>query len=413
MIGMKRVLQCLLAVAAFALSLSTFAQSPSASLAYCGTNSSSQTVCFKSHGEAEDFIRADPNGTNPTRKNLVLDSNELDRDGVYPYESYAVPPVVGSEGAPMYSATDNNGASTSYVQVACEITGTTGLMQGYGPVSNCQNQPNLCTYGYYCNTQGAVLEAISQGVKKGNCAPGSAWESVAAPASPTGAGGGPPDQKPQYPPNTGTLYYNLSQGGWVAGFFDFQYQFGDTCSQTGGGRLQEHKVTPVTCPTGYYFSPGDPPSVSQACRSNDWGYIRTFYSPTNGGNCPDGTCGRYGDPILPATGATIQTPAGWDVESMLGINLTYNSYSTDTTNGIFGGGWNSLLQVHYAGLDYSQRNYSVIELPRSIVVLRQPRSYSRLLTEQEAEGWISLQRPRAASAQNGLGYRGQLGAVCL
>lgn len=358
---MKKLLLGLLALGSLVLSGSAIAQSPTTSSPYCGTNSDSQTLCFNTRSEAEDFIRADPNGTHPARKYLEFNSHSLDRFSTLPYESYSVRPSAGSESAPGYKAEDN-GASTAYVQVACDVTGTTGLLQHFGSVSNCSNQPNLCTYGYYCNTKGTVLTAISEGVKQPNCAAGSAWESVAPPARPLVSNNAPPDNKPNYPPNTGSFFYHgFYQGEWLGGSIDFQYPTGTDCAGLGGGRLIERVATAVTCPAGYAFSSDTPPNESNACKSSEWGYLRVYYSPASENTpCPDGTCGKYGDPILPATGATIQTPAGWDLGSMLGVNLTYNSATTDKTTGIFGGGWNSMLQTHYAGTDSSHRDYSFV-----------------------------------------------------
>jgi RHS repeat-associated protein len=379
---MKTLLKGLMALVALCLCASASAQTtPTAAKAYCGTNSDYQTSCFKSHAEAEEFIRADPNGNHPARKLLVQDRNPLGQGQTLPSEDYHVPSKPGIEGPPGYRAGDNNGASTAYVQVACEVTGTVALYQGFGPVSNCSNQPSLCTYGYYCSTKEAITTAIAQGVRRPNCAPGTAWESVAPPSSPQGWNPGPPDSKPNYyPPNSNTFYYHRSYyGQWFGGWFDFQYQTGTDCSGTGGGRLIEYMVRPVTCPAGYTFQSGDVPDASSVCKSPEWGYITPFYSPTDDRTpCPDSSCGRYGDPILPSTGATLQTPAGWDLESMLGVNLTYNSYTSDSPYSILGGGWNSILQTRYAGYDGSRRNYSIVEDDGNIEVYYTPTGYTPL-----------------------------------
>jgi hypothetical protein len=100
---MKTLLKGLMALVALCLCASASAQTtPTAAKAYCGTNSDYQTSCFKSHAEAEEFIRADPNGNHPARKLLVQDRNPLGQGQTLPSEDYHVPSKPGIEGPPGY-----------------------------------------------------------------------------------------------------------------------------------------------------------------------------------------------------------------------------------------------------------------------------------------------------------------------
>jgi RHS repeat-associated protein len=330
----------------------------SAACPFYAINSSNNYACFQSLAAAEEFIRDDAGGTRPTRKYLemsnanppqVVSSNATSID-IY----YTVKPKPGVVGAKGYKTLKTSGASTSYELCGCDTSGMSAKCMAFGPVSNCQNQPDLCTFGNYCASKGSLSEAMIAYQSSQQCHTGvSVGFSGGPSASPLNLDTNLPDNRP-YPPNTGTLGYSgMVDGEWVGG--KMQVAWNDCDGQpAGAGEREVYVVAPLTCPAGYTIIKGENPNVSEACRSNEWGLIQTYRAPV----CPNGNCGRYGNPVIPTSGAKIQSPTGWNAESMLGLTLTYNSLYTDSTYGLFGGSWASLLSARFVGNSYAGNNYA-------------------------------------------------------
>jgi RHS repeat-associated protein len=329
-------------------------------------NSSNYYACFQSQAEAEEFIRDDAGGTRPARKHLEMSnanppqvvSNDATSIDIY----YTVKPKPGVVGAKGYKTLKTSGASTSYELCGCDTSGMSGKCMPFGPTSNCQNQPDLCTFGNYCNSRSSLSEAMIAYQSSQQC--------HTSPSA--GFSGGPsgsalsfddhvPDNRPIYPPNTGTLGYSGTvDGEWVGG--KMVVQWNDCEGQPAGyGEREVYVVAPLTCPTGYTFNRAMPPKVSEACISNEWGLIQTYRAPVKNPTCSedvDGKDGCYGNPVVAATGAKIQSPKGWSSESMLGLTIAYNSLYTDSTYGLFGGSWASLLSARFVGNSFAGNNYA-------------------------------------------------------
>jgi RHS repeat-associated protein len=338
----------------------------SATCPYYAINSTSNYACFQSLPEAEAFIRADPAGTRPTRRYLTL-TRAVPAQVVSPTaisidRFYAVTPRPGVTGAKGFKALSNTGAGTAYTQCGCDTSGVSAKCIGFGSTSNCTNQPDLCTYGNYCTATGSLSSAMVAYHSEQQCHTGVSVGFTGGPsASPLSFTNGVPDARPIYPPNTGTLKYSGTvNGAWVGG--KMQTAWNDCNGQpAGGSELEMTVIAPLTCPAGFTVNPGTPPKVSEACTSGESGQIQEYRVAITNPTCSNekiGEDGCYGNPVVASTGAKLQPPKGWNAQALLGLTLTYNSLNTDSTYGVFGGGWASLLSARFVGQSYNNYNYA-------------------------------------------------------
>ena len=313
-----------------------FAQAGPNCLYYAVTSSNSYK-CFDNLAGAEEYIRANPTGAYPLRPYLELSTVVASNTTSTVMEmKYYVRGRPGVEGAKVYQAIALGFNSSTVCK--CEATGTSARCLAWGSQTD-GTKPPFSIYTKYCQSQGTVIDAIMTFVDA-NCDDGA---SVTPQGSPTAGPMGvvaAPDAGQGLPANTrGLTYYDTDSNGNFVG-----QSFKARCGNQGKGTYESRIVSPLTCPPGFSVSPaGSPLRVSDACRGSESGRIYAYRAPTDSHQpCADGSC-RYGNPVIPSTGAKIQTPIGWNREAMLGLNLTYNSLWSNSTVGLFGSGWTSLL----------------------------------------------------------------------
>ena len=304
---------------------------------YYAVTSSNAYKCFDNLAGAEEYIRANPTGAYPLRPYLELSTVVATNTTSTVMEmKYYVRGRPGVEGAKVYQAIALGFNSSTVCK--CEATGTSARCLVWGSQTD-GTKPPFSTYTKYCQSQGTVIDAIMT-VTDANCDDGA---SVTPQGSPTAGPMGvvaAPDAGQGLPANTrGLTYYDTDTNGNFVG-----QTFKARCGNQGKGTYESRIVSPLTCPPGFSNSPsGSPLRVSDACKGSESGRIYAYRAPTDSHQpCADGSC-RYGNPVIPATGAKIQTPIGWNREAMLGLNLTYNSLWSNSTVGLFGSGWTSLL----------------------------------------------------------------------
>jgi RHS repeat-associated protein len=318
----------------------------SATCPFYAINSSNGYKCFKTRSEAEDYIRTPAaDGTRQNRKYLELTRTEPQQvvggDEIYNY--YGVKPRPGVEGNQGFKSFLLPNGNSAYVMCGCKVTGEQAWCVPYGSQSNTTNTPALATYGHYCNSLGTLTDGMVAYHAAQTCRQEvDVTVKTPWPSTPTSSNNNAtPDEKP-YPPNTGMFWY---QGGML------RIQGADCNGNTVAGDRYLYVTSPVTCPVGWALNLQSL-KTSEACSSNEWGEV-IEYKPAV---CPTGKCpkgGRYGNPVIAANGIKIQSPTGWNAESMLGLTLAYDSGNTDATANHFGGNWASLLSMRISGVSYT------------------------------------------------------------
>jgi RHS repeat-associated protein len=336
--------------------------SATAACPYYAINSTSGYKCFQTLGEAEEYIRTPAaDGTHAMRKYLVQ-TRAVPQQGTstaHMTRHYGVKPRPGSEGPQGFKSLKIPNGSSQYELCGCTVTGGSAWCVPYGSQSNSTNTPALATYGHYCNSLGTLYAGIVAYHASQTCPNRVDVSTKVAPsATPTSFTNSPPDQK-SYPANTGTLSY-------AGGILRIE---GTNCNNAPvAGDREIRAASPLTCPAGWTVNPGSPINVSEACTNNESGTIIEYRAPVcpkkdDGNGCPSAgnegeEDGKYGNPVIAATGAKVQSPHGWNADSMLGLNITYNARNTDTSYGLFGGNWASLLTARFQGISYNSANYA-------------------------------------------------------
>jgi len=240
----------------------------SATCPYYGVTSTGNTGCFNSRAEAEVFIRTPKaDGSQPLRPFLVVDSIEPMNtvSGTYIVAKYKVKPMPAAVGAQAFKASWA-GASSQYIACASDSSGGNVKCVKYG-MSNgfcgTNGTPDLCIYKFYARTLGAVNQGIAAFYAAGTC-PSSVGVAIETPwsSNPTSSSSTPPDES--FPAGTKTFKYS---GGKLR-------ISGTDCKGNPVSSIFDLNVAaPVTCPSGWTFSPGSPPTASRACTSNETGEI--------------------------------------------------------------------------------------------------------------------------------------------